>query len=216
MWKERKRKKIFGSSVNYGFKLIISLLVVSFLGLSPLLALPWRSVNRLSLTMDSNSMKNSPGNSLKNSEEVKMKQEMELEQAKPVLKDVDSSLANILIELSGVEDDLEHQKKLVKILESDNFKINQTLIKQNSENSDLIIENLKLNKEAYGTKLITKVTGTYNRIEGFGVGGSLGLKFGKGLILEGGAIVPLSIMANPPELMDYKNYTFEASLGWEW
>ncbi|NCD05784.1 MAG: hypothetical protein EOL97_06650 [Spirochaetia bacterium] len=121
-----------------------------------------------------------------------------------------------MIELSGVEDDLEHQKKLVKILESDNFKINQTLIKQNSENSDLIIENLKLNKEAYGTKLITKVTGTYNRIEGFGVGGSLGLKFGRGLILEGGATVPLSIMANPPELMDYKNYTFEASLGWEW
>jgi len=79
----------------------------------------------------------------------------------------------------------------------------------------LIIENLKLNKEAYGTKLITKVTGTYNRLEGFGFGGSLGLKFGRGLILEGGATIPLSIMANPLELMDYKNYTFEASLVWE-
>jgi len=80
----------------------------------------------------------------------------------------------------------------------------------------LIIENLKLNKEAYGTKLITKVTGTYNRIEGFVVGCAFGLKFGRGLILEGGSTVPLSIMANPPELMNYKNYTFEVSLGWEW
>jgi len=33
-----------------------------------------------------------------------------------------------LIELSGVEDDLEHQKKLVKILESDNFKIIKLLL----------------------------------------------------------------------------------------
>lgn len=216
MWKKRNKKKTFGSSSNYGFKLIISLLVASFLGLSPLLALPWRSVNRLNLTMDTSSTKTSQETSSLSSNEVKMKQEMGSELAKTALKDVDISLASTLMKLSDAENELEHAQNVTKILEADNIKTNETLKKVNSENSELKIDNIKLKEEAYGTKLLTKVTGTYNRVDGFGVGGSLGLKFGRGLMLEGGATVPLSIISNPPELMDYKNYTFEASLGWEW
>ncbi|MDC7250424.1 MAG: hypothetical protein PQJ49_10960 [Sphaerochaetaceae bacterium] len=145
-----------------------------------------------------------------------MKQETELEQARTVLKDVDNLLEPTLIKLSEAEKELEQAQNITMILKSDNIKTNEALVKMNSENGKLIIDNLKLNKEAYGTKLITKVTGTYNRLDGFGVGGALGLKFGRGLIMEAGATVPLSVISNPPELMDYKNYTFEASMGWEW
>jgi len=43
-----------------------------------------------------------PSDGLELHEELKIKQEKELKQVKPVLKDVDRSLANILIELLGV------------------------------------------------------------------------------------------------------------------
>lgn len=230
MWKE-KIKKIFGSSVNYGFKQIISLLVVFSLGLSPLLALPWRSVNSLNLMMDSSSTKTSQMNSMQSSNEVRMNQVLESEQAKKVLESVETLSANTLIEdlieadkelenayvsLNKVEGELEHSQNLIKILEGDNQRTNDTLVETTNEKNNLLTENLKLKEEAYGTKCITKVTGTYNRLDGFGVGGALGLRFGRGLILEVGATVPLSVVSNPPELLNYRKYDFEASLGWEW
>lgn len=223
MWKERKKqkeKKAFGKSLNYGLRLITSLLVVSFWALSPLVALPWRAVNKIELKnqiqTESNYTKSSQGNSLKNSEQVKTQLLNPQSKAEKVLIDVDSLLENTFKELTETSIELENQKKITVLLESENTKIHQELKTTIDNKNDLVIENRKLDKECYGTKLITQISGLYNLKTGFGVEGAIGLRMGPGAIIMGGVSVPLSVTMNPPQLMNLENYTFKATLGWEW
>lgn len=221
MWvKKIKEKRPFGNSLSFGSRLIISSLVVSFLALSPLAALPWRTVNKMELKtqiqQDSKATKSYQTESLKSSEEVKTQQVSQQEKAENVLKNVDDSLESILKSLVKTEAELDHQISLTKILQDDNLEVHSSLQKVSEEKNLLVNENLKLKQEAYGTKLITEVSALYNLQTGFGIEGAIGFRFGPGAILKGGVSVPIATVMNPPQLVNINNYTFKATLGWEW
>lgn len=218
--KKLRKRKISFNSLNFGSQLIISLLVVLFLGLFPLAALPWRAVSKLELKdqveSKSSIMESSQQNSLQNSSEVKSRVYDPMQAKRQVLQNVDELLVNTSISQIQSDADLNQQIFLTQLLYDDKVKMDKAYAEKAVQYDEAAVRNQQLEKELYGPKFITEVSGLYNLETGFGVGAAMGLKVGHGGTIKGGASVPLETLMNPGEIADLNNYTFQATLGWEW
>lgn len=220
MCQKLRKRKISFNLLSSGSPRIISLSLVLLLGLSPLAALPWRAVNKMDLKdqVESRSdlMEISPTNSLQNSSEVNNQLSSPTQQEKNLLKTVDGLLESTSTNLTQTDFDIKEQIYLTTVLAKDNMQLTEDYAAKADEYNKVLKQKQDLEKKLYSPKVLTEVLGTYNLETGFGVGASIGVKAGHGAIIKAGATVPLQTIMNPPQLSNLNNYTFQASMGWEW
>lgn len=209
---------LFGVWSRFGFKPIMSLLVVFSLALLPLHAIPGKAglFQRAALTSQSNSQSQSSENSvaLNNSQEI---QSPMLEENLLKAKD---SLTNASAKLDVADSQIASQTALTEILRQSQaltLKVNDNLVSENevltkdNAKKDGIIETLKGNK----VQKIFDVGGTYNTIDGWGLSADVGLK--KGIFTtKFGAEALVGDLINPNALRKLDTYTFRASVGLQW
>lgn len=210
--------KHFGAWSRFGFKPIMSLLVVSLLALSPLLAIPGKAglFQRTTLTSQSNSQ----SQSLENSQSLNSNQGIQSPVLEENLMKAKDTLTSASAKLDVVDSQMASQMALTEILQesqaltlkvNDNLTLdNEALIKENAK-KDGIIEELRGKK----LKKILEVGGTYNTEDGWGASADVGFMYGN-VTTKFGASALVSDLMNPAKLDDLNTYTFKASVGLQW
>lgn len=122
---------------------------------------------------------------------------------------IDQRLDNILTgvnDAEGYTNDIEAEKA--------------ELAAANAAQADEIARKDALLKKEQGTKFFAKITGVLgfeDSLPVFGAGGSVGIRFGKGLLLEFGSTYKIGNLVTVPVLdLSLDRFSFNTSIGWEW
>ena len=209
---------LFGAWSKFGFKPIISLLVVFSLGLSPLLAIPGKAglFQRTTLTLPSSSQTQS----LESSANLNSNQEMSSQTLEENLLKAKDTSTSALAKLDVVDSQMATQMDLTKVLQESQsltLKVNENLTVDNAALEKKVSKQEGIIEELRGNKLkkILEVGGTYNTTNGWGLGADVGLKYGN-VTTKFGAEALVADLINPVKIKDLDTYTFKASVGLEW
>lgn len=218
MWiknnKKNKTEKHSGILLSCGFKQIISILLVLCLVASQAFALPNKA--GLFQRMEQTSLNNSQMISLNNSNVANGEVVLSQEQVELISRTLNESSEGLIT----VEAEQQQQAELTQILRDTSalyVAANKDLSLKVDEQALTIAKQEGIIEELKGHKIkkTFEVGGTYNLINGWGVGADIGLK--KGIVTTKiGAEALVADLLNPVKLTDLTTYTFKASIGLQW